>query len=42
MSTDVTEKGDNEHEIGEDIEGGCKRRERYIPMTLRKEKDKQQ
>lgn len=25
MSTDVTEKGDNEHEIGKGIEGGYKR-----------------
>lgn len=43
MSTDVTEKGDNEHEIGKDIEGGYKRKReiQYIPMMLRKEKDKQ-
>lgn len=42
MSTDVTEKGDNEHEIGKDIERGYKRkREIYTPMMLRREKDKQ-
>lgn len=40
MSTDVTEKGDNEHEIGKDIEGGYKRK-REIYTNDVKERERQ-
>lgn len=40
MSTDVTEKGDNKHEIGKDIEGGCKRK-REIYTNDVKERERQ-